>query len=608
MPAAAGVGRIAVTDEFSQLTLFVIIAVAFAALLTERLRNDVVGVLIILSLWATGLLEPDEALAGFSSEPAVVVAAIFVLTAALHRTGVSELVGHFIGRWSGDGDRRAIAVIMPTVALLSAFTHHVTTTAAMLPVVLQLSRDRGIAPSKLLIPLSSAASLGTTITIIGAPAFLIASNALRQAGEPALGVFSVAPIGLAISALGVAFMLLFGHMLLPDRRGTEDASTRYRLDRYFTEVEVLPGSPLLEKSAQELRWDRRYPLDVVGWVHDGQRMRRLFGEGELRDGDVLLVRMSPEQMLTIREERGVELRPVVQYEEDGDAARDGEIDPADRLAQAVVAPGSDLAGRTIAEVDFRRRYGVIVISLWRQRGWLDEEIAQTRLHGGDVLVVQGDEEALARLAADRAFLLLVPFHGEPRIPRKRWLATLIMLAVVLLAVAGAPLEMVMLAGAAAVVLTGCITIGQAYRAIDQRIFVFIAGAIPLGAALEKTGASTTIAEWMQRPIGEAPPALALFALFVTVAVLTQFMSDAATTALFAPVAIGLALGLGHSPTAYVVTVAVASVASSILPLGHHGNLIIYGPGGYRFYDFVRVGTPLTLLIGVTVASLAAVLY
>jgi di/tricarboxylate transporter len=338
-------------------------------------------------------------------------------------------------------------------------------------------------------------------------------------------------------------------------------------------------------------------------------MPRLFREGELREGDVLLVRASPEQMVSIREEPGIELRPLSQYEEDGAREDVGEDDdPSHRLVQAVVAPGSDLVGKTISEVDFRTRFGAIVLGLWRQHGWLQQEIAQVRLRAGDVLVVDGDPEALTKVSADRAILMLVPFQAETRLLRKRWLATLIVVTAVGLAVAGAALEMAMLAGAAAMVLTGCVTMGQAYRSIDQRIYVFVAGAIPLGAAMEKTGAAETIADWVQGPLQGASPFLALFVLFVAVSILTQFMSDSATTALFAPIAIGVAHGLGGSPTAYAVTVAMAAVASSLTPLGHHGNLIVYGPGGYRFSDFVRVGTPLTFLIGVTVAFLAPMLW
>ena len=569
-----------------------------------------VAVLIVLALGGTGLLTPAEALAGFSSEPAIVVVSIFVLGAALHHTGVSETVGRWIGRAAGATLARANAVIMLSVAALSAFTHHVTTTAVMLPVTLNLARDKGLPPSQLLMPLSFAASLGTTITLIGAPAFLIASDILRQAGRPGLGIFSIAPIGIALSLAGTAFVVLLGRWLLPAREGAADAASRFRLDEYFTEMTILDDSPFRDKTVADVEADERYGVRVVGVVREGRRMPDHDGTRRLVPGDVLLVRASPEHIVAIREDPGVELHPVAQYQRAGAEARAGEDDrePAERLVQAVVAPTSDLIGRSIANVDVRRRYGAIVVGLWRQTGWLQQELSQIELRGGDVLVLLGDDEALARITEDRNFLLMVPFHAEPRARGKALLAAGIMLATIVVASFNAPLHLVTLAGATAMVLTGCVRPAQAYRAIDARIYVFIAGAIPLGAAMKKSGAADVLAKWLQAAVADWSPTLVLFVIFTLVAVLTQFMSDSATTALFGPVAIALAQALGHAPEPYVVTVAMASVAAFLTPIGHHGNLLIYGPGGYRFADFVRVGTPLTALVAIIVVFLSRVLW
>jgi di/tricarboxylate transporter len=592
----------------AQLTFFVILVGAFALLITERLRNDVVAGLIILALAGTGLLSPAEALAGFSSEPAIVVVAIFVLGGALHQTGVSDTLGRWIGRLAGGSLMRANAVIMPAVALLSAFTHHVTTTAVMLPVTVNLAREKSLPPSQLLMPLSFAASLGTTITIIGAPAFLIASDILRQAGRPGLGIFSIAPIGLALSLAGTAFIVLVGRWLLPARQGAVNGADRFRLDDYFTELTILEDSPFRDKTIEEVEADPRYQLKIVGIVRDGRQRARVEARERVHPNDVLLVRTAPEHLLAIREDRGVELHPVAQYEraQPDDAAADRE--PAERLVQAIVGPASDLIGRSIGEIDFRRRYGVIVVSLWRRDGWLDRELSQIKLREGDVLVVQGDAAALERIASDSGFLMMVPFHAEPKARGKALLAAGIMLATIAAASLEVPLAMAMLAGAVAMVLTGCIRPSRAYREIDGRIYVFIAGAIPLGTAMKSCGAADVLARWMQTAVGEWSPTMVLLVIFAVVGVLTQFMSDSATTALFAPVAVALAQGLGYPPEPFVVTVAMASVASFLTPIGHHGNLLIYGPGGYRFADFVRVGTPLTVIVGLIVVVLARLLW
>lgn len=592
-----------------QLSFFLILIVAFGLLLTERLRTDLVAVLIILALSGSKILSPQESLSGFGSEPAIIVVSIFVLSAALHHTGLSDAIGAWIGRAAGKGYTRAVAVLMSTVALFSAFTHHVTTTAVMLPVTLNFARERHLPASKLLMPLSFAASLGTTITIIGAPAFLIASNTLQQVGRPRLGIFSITPIGLSLSVLGTLFILLVGRFLLPERQGNAEATSRYRLDQYFTELSIVPGSPFLGKTIAEVEADPRYHFEVVGWTHRRRRFAPPFGDERLALGDVLLVRTTPEEMAAVRQDSGVELHPVAQYgAETPDATRDTK-EVADLLVQAVIAPGSELEQRTISEIDFRERFGALVVGLWRREGWREEELAQTRLHAGDVLVIQGDEAALARVANDPAFLLLMPFQGEAQMRRRAPVAGGIMLVTVLAAAFNIlPLEIAMLAGATAAVLSGCITAGQAYRAIDARMYVFIAGALPLGLAMQKSGAAALLAGWLQSAVGGWGETWILLAVFAIVSVITQFMSDAATVALFAPVAASLALALGHAPEPYVITVAMAAVTSFLTPLGHHGNLLIYGPGGYQFADFVRVGAPLTAVIGLAVVFLARYLW
>jgi anion transporter len=413
-----------------QLTFFVILAAAVVLLLTERLRNDLVALLVIVALAATGVLPPGAALSGFSSEPAITVAAVFVLGAGLHSTGLSLAIGAGIGRLAGQGYVRMLAVIMLAVGLFAAFTHHVTAIAVMLPVTLALARRRAIAPSRLLMPLAIAASLGTTITVIGAPAFVVADGILRQAGRPGLAIFSIAPIGLTLSVTGALFMLLVGRFLLPARAGAVDG----------------PPEPLPEAGAPQRR---------------------------------------------------------------GRAA----------LAGAIMA------------------------------------------------------------------------------------ATVLAAALNLLSI-----ELAALAGAAAMVLTGCLSLGQAYRAIDARIFVFIAGAMPLGAAMHATGTADLIAGWLQRAVAGWPVFGVLLALFAIVGLVTQVMSDAATTALFSPVAIALAAHLGLPPEPFVVTVAMAAVVAFLTPIGHHGNLLVYGPGGYRFADFARVGAPLTVLCACVVAWLAPLLW
>jgi len=596
-----------------QLWFFAILIVALLLFITEWIRTDIVAVMIVVALYLTRVLKADEALAGFSSEPAIVIAGIFVLSGALHTTALSDRIGALIGKLAGKSLTRAIAVIMPAVALMSAFTHHVTTTAIMLPVTLDLSRARKIAASKLLMPMSFAASLGTTITIIGAPAFLIASAFLQQSGRSGLGIFSIAPIGLSMTLAGTVFMMLVGRFLLPERNGGDDPDEHFRLEDYLTEITILEDSPFLKKTISEIEGDGSYHFTVVGLIRRGRRMRAPYKEEPLQSGDVLVVQTTPEELVSIRKQENLELRPIRMYgtrKQREQKERDHEDDDgSDLFVQALVAPHSDLLARTLGEIDFRRRYGAIVVGLWRKDGWLNQELSKVKLRANDVLVLEGDEESLTRVANDQAFLMIVPFHAEPKLRRKAWLAGLIMLATILLAAFNVmTIEMAAIAGAVTVVLTGCIPINQAYRSIDARIYVFIAGAIPLGAAMQKTGTATLLAGWLQHAVGGWPERLVLLALFALVGIITQFMSDAATTALFAPIAVALAQALGRAPEPFVVTVAMASVVAFLTPIGHHGNLLIYGPGRYQFADFVKVGTPLTVICALVVVLLAPLIW
>jgi di/tricarboxylate transporter len=594
-----------------QILFLLILVAAIVLFMTEWIRTDVVAVMIVIALYIARVLDPKDALSGFSSEPAIVVAGIFVLSASLHATGLSDTIGGWIGRLAGNSLTRAIAVIMPSVALLSAFTHHVTTTAMMVPVTLDVAREKKIPASKLLMPMSFAASLGTAITIIGAPAFLIASNTLQQSGRSGLGIFSIAPIGLVLSLFGTLFVLLVGRFLLPSHEAEEDRTSHFRLEDYLTEIVVTEKSPLLKKTIADLESDEKYHFNVVGALRAGRRLRTPYKHEALKKNDVLIVRITPDELMAIREEPNLELRPIKEYGEPSDERKPGANGESaeDQFVQAVVAPRSELIGRTLSRINFQRRYGAVVVGLWRKDGWLDQEISKVRLRANDVLVLEGDAASLANVANDPAFLMLVPFHGDAKPRRRAWVAGLIMLATILLAALNLmTIEMAALTGAVAVVLARCINIRQAYSSIDARIFVFIAGAIPLGVAMQKTGTATMLAGWLQHAVGGWPERLVLLALFVAVAVITQFMSDSATTAVFAPVAVALAQALGRAPEPYVVTVAMASVVAFLTPIGHHGNLLVYGPGRYKFGDFVKVGTPLTVLAALVVVGLAPVIW
>jgi len=598
--------------EPNQLYLFVILIVSIILLFTEWIRIDITAILIILMLSMTGVLAPEAALSGFSSEPAILVAAVFVLNGALYHTGLSEQLGKWIQGLAGKSFEQAIGVIMPSVALLSAVTHHVTITALMLPPVLKLSRENDIPASKLLMPLSFAASLGTTIAIIGAPAFLIANGLLRQSGGSGLGIFSIAPIGLALSLAGTVFFLSVGRFLLPARQGDDESVDHFRLEGYYTELVLLPDSRLIGKTIRDIEEDQKTDFKVAAWYRHNQPRDKPYGSKKTQAGDVLVIRTSPDKLATIEGERGVALQPLEKYKDIVGDAQENENhreELSSRLVQSVVAPRSEFIGRTIGQVNFLQNYGVLIVSIWRRRGWLRTELSRVKLREGDVLVMIGNNASFKRMSEDRSFLMLVPFKGESKPLHKARLAGTIMILTILAAALQLfPVEIALMAGVLVMILSGCISPQQAYQSIDTRIYIFIAGAIPLGLAMQETGTASLLAGWLQGLVATWDIRWILLVLFLVTGLVTQVMSDAATTALFGPIAIALARGLDLPPEPLVVTVAMAAVTSFFTPIGHHGNLLIYGPGRYQFADFLRVGIPLTLVVAVIVSIMAPMLW
>ncbi len=582
--------------------MFLVILVgALALFIRGRPRIDVTAMLVLLSLTFTGLLQPREALAGFISEPAIIVASVFVMAAALSATGVTDRIGHWISSAAGGSETRAILVLMPAVSVLAAFSHHLMVTAMMLPIVMRFARDFHIPASRLLMPMSLAASLGTTLTLFSAPAFLLAGDMLRRQTGAGLEIFDITPIGIALVITGVVYLLLM-RWLIPRRTGTPDQDY-LRLEKYYTELLVQEDSPWIGKPLSEFcAKNTEEDLLVVDRLRNGVRVTPR--DSPLAAGDVLLVRASPEELQSVKQQPGLTLNAIAKY---GD--KSGNDGSSGELVQVVVAPRSEFAGRSIGDIDFFRTLGVVVVGLWRRQSFIVKEISAVRLEEGDVLVVSGKPERLEMLARHSGFLMMVPFQAKQKWRHRARTAIVILLAVVALAALDvAPPQMIFLAGAVAMVVAGCVDVEQGYREIDVRIFVMIAGVIPLGTAMESTGVAGLFAEQLLA-LTEGWSALALLVtMFVSGALLTQILSDAATTVLIGPIAIALAVAIGLPPAPFVVCVALGAVASFLTPIGHHGNLLILHPGRYTFGDFLRVGVPLTVLLCLVSAWIARAIW
>ena len=583
--------------ETQQIIFLLILAGGLYLFVSEKLRVDVTAMLILLALVLTRVLEPKEALSGFASEPAIIVAAVFVISGGLAATGITEKLGQWIGKAAGKGEARTIAVTMPAVAALSAFTHHVMVTAMMLPILLRHARERKLPASRLLMPMSLAASLGTTLTLVSAPAFLLADDMItRTDPSKGLSIFSITPIGIALVLVGVVYMLL-ARWLIPKRSGEQGDDDYLRLDRYRTELLVMKDSRWATRPLSEVQ--KAFGITVLGWLREGVRRDDLTPESPMLSGDILLVEAPADELKSLHDDPGLDLYALNRH---GDTVS-GEGDS--QFVQAVVAPGSEFIGRSIRELDFSKQFSAVIAGLWRRDGAIAPRLSDARLREGDLLVLWGKATRFSDLAQHHGFLMLVPFAGETRRRIRAPLALIILLAtIVAAATEWLPAPLAFLLGAVAMVATRCVDIDRAYREIDVRIFVMIAGVIPLGIAMEQTGTADLLATGLLSVVESWPPLAILLVMFTVAAFLTQIMSDAATTALLGPVAISLAQALGEPITPYVVCTALGAVVAFLTPIGHHGNLLILGPGRYTFGDFLKIGLPLTVVVAMVSAWMA----
>jgi len=582
-----------------------IVGMAIVLFATEKLRVDVIALIVLLSVALSGLVSPQEAFAGFANPAVVTVWAVYIVSGGLFRTGVADMVGQGILRLAGGSELRLIAVIMLTCGIMSGFMNNVGATAMLLPAVMGISRQTKVPPSRLLIPLSFSSLLGGELTLIGTPANILGAGILADRGLPAFAFFDFAPLGALFLGTGLIYMLLVGRHLLPRREEPSGLTQSYRVRDYLTEVRVLPESPLVGKTVVESRFGQDYDLTIVGRVGDpphltfarqrptpGARRRLSMRRSDrIQAGDVLIVRGNLNTILNIKESQGLEIVPDVELGDE--ELTDEEI----AVAEALISTRSELAGKTLKELRFRDKYNLTVLALWRHGEPISRKLADEPLQFADVLLVQGRRDRINLLRTDPNFLLLEPVELEVRRTHKAPIAIAIMaLVLALVLVARFHISTAMVIGAVAMVLTRCLTMDEAYQSIDWRTVFLVAGMLPLGMAMETTGAARFLADLLLGAVGALGPLAVLAGIYVLVALITQPMSNAAAVVLITPIAIDTALSLGADPKPFVLATVLGAATSFLTPVGHKANVLVFGPGGYRFFDYTRVGAPLTLIL------------
>ena len=565
---------------------------AVVLFVTEKFSTDIVAILVMIVLLVFRVLTPAEGLAGFANTATVTVGAMFVLSAGMFRSGAVNFVGKALGRLARHSSGLMLFVLMVGVGVLSSFLNNTAAVAILIPVVIVVARRADTSPSKLLMPLSFASMFGGMCTVLGTSTNILASSIAEQAGLGAFGMFEFTKLGVIFFAVGVAYMMTLGRRLVPDHRGQGDLTTSFGLGDYLTDLVLQTESKSVGHSLASAPLVKELNIDVLQILR-GEDTLRPTPETILREGDVLRIQGNLRTINELKGRAGVTFGMSMKW-------RDEHLQSTDtRLVEAVVGPSSPLAGKSLAESRLRANYGASVLAI-RQHGTLRHgQFENITLMPGDALLIDVPNDQIEHLTQQRVFLV-VSRAGIPRFDwRKASKAVAIVVAVVVVAATGLlPIVAAAATGALMMVLSGCVSTEEAYGAIEWNVLFLLAGMLSLGAAMEKTGASTMLANGMIDSVGGLGPLALLAAFFGATMLLTEVMSNNATVALLLPIAITTAQAIGVDPRAFMFAVVFAASSSFMTPVGYQTNAMIYGPGQYRFKDFARVGAPLNLIFWV----------
>ncbi|MBS3783009.1 MAG: SLC13 family permease [Anaerolineae bacterium] len=567
----------------------------------EKIPVDVTALGILLFLIITGVLPAEQAFMGFGSDVVIMMLGLLILVAALTRTGVTDIVGRVLLTRSEASAQEILLVIMAIAALVGAFMSNTTATAFFLPIVITVARRMETSPARFLMPLAFASILASSISLISTSTNIVVSGLIQDLGLAPIGMFELAPVGIPIAVVGIAYMFLLGRHLVPDRiphEEIEQISTRL----YFTEILIPAQSPLVGETLRTSALGSEMDLKVLRIVRDGRRLLVPRATTRLEEDDVLLVEGTRQSILDVKEEASVEIKADVKFPSE-------EIDVEEMgLTEVMVLPNSPLAGRTLRGLDFRDRYGLQVLAINRQGETLSRKMSHVRLQVGDVLVVQGREARIDALERQDLFRRL----SLPGVSLKRRDRAPVALAIFGGAVLAGTLKVLslpvaMLLGAVVAFATRCITPEEAYSQVRWQVLILIAAMLGLGVAMETTGTAAFLASQIVQVVGASDVVWLLSAFFALTVLLTQPMSNQAAAAVVLPVAIRTAEHLGLNPRSFAMMVALAASCSYLTPL-EPACLLVYGPGRYRFFDFLKVGALPTVLIYVLCILLVPVFW
>jgi len=583
--------------SLEQLIVFGTLGLVLGLFIWGRWRYDIVALLALLIVTVTGIVSGGAAFAGFGHPAIITVAAVLVVSRGLQNAGLVDRIAAWMTR-VGDCPTLQVAALAGLVTVCSAFMNNVGALGLLMPVALRMAYKSGNSPALLLMPLAFGSLLGGMTTLIGTPPNVIIATFRVEAGESPFRMFDFAPVGVGVALTGLVFIALLGWRLIPRRQGPAAPQELFQIAEYLTEVRVPQDSQLVGKSLRDLELTAEADVNIVGLVR-GQRRLLVPSSFEIMwPGDILIVEADPEALKTLVDTVGLELVASQDLGEEALGSEDVSV------LEAVIMPNSVMEGRTVIDLNLRWRYGVNLLAVARQGARLRERLKNVRFRVGDVVLLQGRTATLPEVLPILGCLPLAERGVRLGQPRRIALSTGIFGGALALSATGVlPVQIAFVGAAAAMVLAGMLSLREAYESVDWPILVLLGAMIPVGQALESTGGAQLIADQILELGRQLPAGLTLAVVLVGAMFLSDLVNNAAAAVLMAPIAIGVAQGLGASPDPFLMAVAIGASCAFLTPIGHQSNTLVLGPGGYRFGDYWRMGLPLEILITIVAIPL-----